>query len=307
MEIKTAGKLGYCTGVAQAIKQATAFGKRVGSNSIEPTKAYSLGALAHNEDVVKILQESNVEITWSSELKGGENIIIPAHGAGPKTYSRLDQLKCRVEDCTCQYVRKSQILVSELSMKGYDIVIFGDPQHQEVIGLTDWGEPHIKFVGGEKDLFTEQQGTKSLGLKREVVVVSQTTRDPERYAEFITMLMHNVGNDYKELRINNTICPIVAERIQLTKNLAGTVDLMIVVGSKKSANTMNLVEASSTVRRPWSPVLVANEKDVVSLSLLTEWIKHNPFREIGVTAGTSTPIEVVDGVIAILGRATNER
>ena len=312
VEIKTAGTLGYCVGVAQAIEKAVAFGQQT-------KKAFSLGTVAHNEGVVEMLRTFGVEPTTEDQLLGGENVIISAHGASPDTFEHLRSLNCISQDCTCQYVWKSQQMVEKLAVEGYDVVIFGDPRHQEVIGLRGWAHGGAMFIGGEQNLFTKEQGTANLHLGKRIGVVSQTTRDPQHYAEFISMLMHNLHNDYWEIRVANTICPIVANRIEQTKNLAKIVDLMLVVGSRESANTMNLAAASM---RDFVPnfdlppqqrtFIVANDRDEEAWKpvqlYLTNWFESDDIigqLHIGITAGTSTPQLVVDNVIAKVKELTN--
>jgi len=211
-------------------------------------------------------------------------------------------------------------MVQMLAAGGYDVIIFGDPNHQEVKGLVGWSKGKAKFVGGFHDPFTPGQDIKHLGLGKMVGVVSQTTKVPAMYADFCTTLVNHHINESQEVRILNTICPIVSQRIEATRQLASEVDVMIVVGSQESANTRNLetvcrqaITRSMPPFQPWSVALVQNELRVAEV--LSSWFQNNPkglrwcdmtFPRIGVTAGTSTPIEVVERVVAKLKELGHE-
>ncbi|KKM98788.1 hypothetical protein LCGC14_1154400 [marine sediment metagenome] len=298
--MKTPGKLGYCFGVSQAIEKAVAFAEENGPLN-------SLGPLAHNEDVVAYLREHRVTpITMEEVLSTavGMNVGITAHGAPPETYDTLKERGCQVLDCTCPIVRKAQAVVSQL-MDGFDVVIFGDPDHQEVLGLNGWAGG-AKFVGTFNDLFTAGQGYKRLGLGKRVGVISQTTQIPPLFVDFVTTVAHIIERErFQELRVFNTICPIVAARARKTNELAKRVDLMLVVGSLESANTANL----ATVAKPGAGadnVLIIQNADQVTAALGNWYAEAGfPSREavetsfrIGITAGTSTPIKTVNEVVA---------
>jgi 4-hydroxy-3-methylbut-2-enyl diphosphate reductase len=298
IEVRTAGKLGYCSGVSQAIKQAQQYGDKHGS-------VFSLGTVAHNEDVVALLKAHGVEPISPDRMEAGTHMVITAHGAPPDLYKKIEELGCEFLDCTCPIVKKAQQTVRNLAADLFDIVIFGDPEHQEIKGLVGWAFGHAKFVGHQNQLFTPGQNHKALGLGKRIGVVSQTTKVPADYADFISTLVNYHIEGFWELRIYDTICPIVATRVNDTFNLAQEVDMMFVVGSKESANTRNLervcrqgITRVKGLIEPWAVNLVQNEDQVNEA--LAEFFNENDiaFPKIGVTAGTSTPIEVVAKVVA---------
>jgi 4-hydroxy-3-methylbut-2-enyl diphosphate reductase len=286
IEVKTAGELGYCSGVSRAIDKAIKAAKGKGD-------LHTLGTLAHNEVVVDFLEKHSVFPLPQGHIPVGCNIAITAHGAPPETYDRLKKLACQVVDCTCPIVKKAQIVVRDLASDKFDIVIFGEPEHQEVRGLVGWAMGHTKFVGDQRGLFTPGQEHKELDLGKRVGVVSQTTKSPADYADFIDTVVRHHLEGFQELKVLNTICPIVAERIAATRKLAGEVDMMFVVGSKESANTRNLERACLQALEPFKIKLIQNETQVEDA--LNEYVSR-----VGVTAGTSTPIEVVEGVIEVI-------
>lgn len=297
IEVRTVGKLGYCSGVSQAIEKAIEYGDKNG-------KVYSLGTVAHNEEVVELLRQHGVEPISVEDMKPGTCVVITAHGAPPELYEKISKLGCASLDCTCPIVKKAQDVVRNLAGDEFDIIIFGDPDHQEVKGLVGWAMGYTKFVGNFNQLFTPGQDHRTLWLGKWVGVVSQTTKVPSDYADFISTLANHHIEGFQELRVFNTICPIVATRVNDTRKLASEVDMMFVVGSKGSANTRNLervcrqaITLAKGIVEPWAVNLVQKEDQVGQA--LAEWYRENAmaFPKVGVTAGTSTPIEVVDAVV----------
>lgn len=287
-KVRMAGPLGYCFGVSQAIDKAVKFAEEKGT-------LYSLGTLAHNEVVVAYLLEHNVKPITKDEVTKGMNVAITAHGAPPELYHHLEDMGCMILDCTCPIVNKAQRVVSQ-QLDGFDIVIFGDPDHQEVIGLQGWAKD-AKFVGNFNDLFTPTQDFKRLNLGRRVGIISQTTKIPSQFADFVTTLINHNLERLAEVRVVNTICPIVTARVHETRKLSKDVDIMFVVGSQESANTKNLAD----VARPGVDsqfVYIVQSTDQVG-SALSDWFVENEYviPRVGVTAGTSTPIEVVKEVV----------
>ncbi len=307
IEVRTVGKLGYCSGVSQAIKKAIESGDKHGH-------IYSLGTVAHNEEVVALLKEHGVHPIMDSEWwlsikkpRGERYVVITAHGADPDTHYRLGKMGCVLINCTCPIVRKAQEAVMKLAESKFDIVIFGDPEHQEVKGLVGWAKDGVgwskgncKFVGDQRALFTPGEQHKKLKLGKKVGIVSQTTKSPADYADFIDTVVRHHLEGFQELRVLNTICPIVAERIAETRKLAGEVDMMFVVGSKESANTRNLEKACLSAIQPYNIKLIQNETQVEGA--LDEFLfrENNLPAFVGITAGTSTPIEVVERVIEVI-------
>lgn len=332
VNVRTAGELGYCFGVNQAIEKAIRYADEHGG------RLYTLGTLAHNEHVVEYLRSHGVGPAgfnsmgelWALEgvrLGGQVNVAITAHGAPPQLYKKLTNLN--VLDCTCPIVRKAQEVVSQ-RLDDFDILIFGDPNHQEVIGLVGWAEDKVRFVGKFNDLFTAGQDFKSLNLGKKVAVISQTTNVPSMFADFVTAFLNRHIEQIEEFRVINTICPIVAARVNETRKLAKKVDMMLVVGSKGSANTRNLetICRQSKVPRypgPWtdltvrpSDVALVQDEGQVEDAILPWFQRANitddkgdvvqefpsgpdltgkDLPDIGVTGGTSTPIEVVERVV----------
>lgn len=298
IRVRTAGKLGYCFGVSQAIEKAVKFSEENGP-------LYSLGPLAHNEVVVAYLRTHNVKPITEDEVTEGMNVAITAHGAPPATSRQLEAKGCRILDCTCPIVRRAQKVASQ-QLDGFDIVIFGDPDHQEVIGLNGWANG-AKFVGNFSDLFTPSQDFKQLKLGRKIGIISQTTKIPSAFSDFVATMVNRFLGNFQELRVFNTICPIVSARVNETRKLSSEVDMMFVVGSQESANTQNLADvAKPGVGSQF--VYIVQDTDQIGPAL-SDWFVENEmaFPRVGVTGGTSTPIEVVQEVVTKLKELLYER
>jgi len=296
--VSTAGELGYCFGVSQAIDKAIKYAEEHG-------KVYSWGTLAHNEHVVDLLRQHGVEPVSTTAFINVSQVAITAHGAPPKLYEQFKESGLHVLDCTCPIVRKAQKVVSQ-NMDGFDILIFGDPDHQEVIGLSGWANG-AKFVGNFKDLFTPDQDYKQLGIGDKIGIISQTTKIPSQFADFVSTVVNHFLGNFKELRVFNTICPIVSARVNETIKLSNEVDMMFVVGSQESANTKNLADVAKPGVGP-EFVHIVQDVDQVG-EALSDWYVENDmaFPRVGITAGTSTPIEVVKDVETKLKELLYER
>ena len=298
LRVRTAGRLGYCFGVSQAIDKAIKYAGEHG-------KVYSWGTLAHNENVVDLLRRHGVEPIKAEDFDSVSHVAITAHGAPPELYKRFEDAGLHILDCTCPIVRRAQKVVGQ-QLDGFNIIIFGDPDHQEVIGLNGWAKG-AKFVGNFNDLFTPSQDFKKLKLGRKVGIISQTTQIPSMFADFVVTLVNRHVGEFSELRVLNTICPIVAQRIEDTRKLAQEVDIMLVVGSQESANTKNLAD----VARPGVGsdfVYIVQDVDQVR-EALSNWFVENDmaFPRVGVTGGTSTPLAVVKDVVTKLKEMLYER
>jgi len=300
MKVKIAPNLGYCSGVAHAIEKAIDYAKEHG-------KVSSIGTIAHNEAVVERLRSYGIEPIKPEHIQPGTHVAITAHGSPPWVYDRIVALRCQYLDCTCPIVRRAQEAAASLHNEGLDILIFGDPKHQEVRGLQGHGGLSVKYVGNWANLFDSPPGPPGrLELGEKVGVISQTTQIPTKFFDFVGTLAYNHIAGVKELRIINTICPIVAKRIEEAENLAEQVDIMFVVGSAESANTQNLATVCKAAQfklptKHWAVFIVQNPTQVEGAIWECKMAALNGIRpspnSAGVTAGTSTPIEMVEAVV----------
>ena len=277
MPIQVAAHAGFCTGVSRAINQAAKVAQQARE---EGFKAYSLGELIHNSGVVQSLKDQGLmPVNTPQEAKGGY-LVIRSHGVSPEIIEECRLISEKVVDCTCIFVHHVHQLVLEFSQDGAPVIILGDPNHPEVMGIRGWchGEHYVIHHASQIAQLPETAS--------EALVVSQTTFPPSSWKE----LKEALENRFPRLHFKNTICRTTSLRQAEAEVLAKASDRMVVVGSKQSANTQKLVETC----RKWCPetYLVDGVADLAGYPM-------NPAKEmIGITAGASTPAwslkEVVD-------------
>ncbi|MCX5799895.1 MAG: 4-hydroxy-3-methylbut-2-enyl diphosphate reductase [Candidatus Eisenbacteria bacterium] len=276
MRVTVAPGSGFCFGVKRAI--------RLAERALEESKGpfYTLGELIHNPQVVGELENRGLRVANAiSEIERG-TVVIRCHGVSPGIIEEASKKKLRVVDATCPFVKKAQELASFLSGAGYWIVVVGDRGHPEVEAIAG-GLRKVSVVGTEAEALRLKKA-KKLG------VVAQTTQSFDTLSNIVSIL---VGKT-QELRVHNTTCETTSRRQAEALKLAGKVDVMVVVGGRKSANTARLYDiCRKRVRRTlW--VETAGE------------LKRSWFRgavHVGVTGGASTPDwlirEVADRIASI--------
>ena len=271
IRVKTAG---FCFGVKRAVKLAEDTGDK-----FKGKKIYTFGELIHNRDVVNDLENKGIKITENSNVKNSV-VILRSHGIEKNILENLEKNKNIIIDATCPYVKKIHKSVEKLNDEGYFIVIIGDKEHPEVKAIASYSkEDNFKIISSEKEIdinFFKKKG--------KIGIVAQTTQSLENFLNICKKII----TLKKEFKIYNTICDSTSIRQKETIEVAKKVDCMIVVGGKNSANTKRLYEISKELL---SNVYHIENKDELDLNLLKN------FNKIGVTAGASTPEEIIEGVI----------
>ncbi len=283
MQVKLAREMGFCFGVRRTLKQFDEMGE-------DPNGVYTLGTLVHNPQVVEDLRRRGVHVIGDLAAASGGTVTITAHGASPKSYEEAERRGLRLVDTTCPLVTKVQKIARDLYEAGHQVVVFGDANHQEVRGIVGWTEETALVSLDAKDLLPrliEKTRSKKRVPKR-ISVVSQTTQPAYRFKKFIAELVTLLPDDFRELQVHNTICDPTLDRQSAVIDLAQEVDVMIVVGGHESANTRHLAE-----------LCVEEGVDTHHIEwpeeLRPEWFEGH--QVAGVTAGASTPDEVIDEVV----------
>jgi ribosomal protein S1/(E)-4-hydroxy-3-methyl-but-2-enyl pyrophosphate reductase len=270
VDAQVAKNAGFCKGVRRAIE--------IAERASEKGNWYSLGPLVHNESVVEYLKKKGVKpIENIEELKPGSGIIIRAHGVPRQT---IDELKCRgfiIEDATCPLVKRIHDKVAALEAEGYSIVVFGDLYHPEVQGIVGWCESGGRVVADAKEAL-------NLPHIRKIGLVSQTTKNEQEFFSVAQALLSKT----KELLVCNTICPATHQRQESARDLSQQVDLMLVIGDKKSSNTRTLTQECR-----YSGVKTHQIHDVSEID--PRWLVG--VRKVGITAGASTPDWIIKEVL----------
>lgn len=281
MEIKIAKSAGFCYGVANAVKQV----EELVDNNSDGTVIQTLGPIIHNEYKVAQLEKRGVKIINApDEAPADSVVVIRAHGVTKEVYDTLVARNVRVIDGTCKYVKKIHDLVRKKSQEGYGIVVVGDKNHQEVIGVCGWAEGKAYVVGDVEDLNDEQlkllhDTTKGLCF------VAQTTITIEKWEKIIEISKKMFQNVIKF----DTICNATKMRQADAAHLAEQVDAMFIIGSKSSSNTLKLFEVCK--ERCEDTFLVESLSDVSPL-IIKKYLK------VGISAGASAPEEMIKEVIS---------
>lgn len=271
MKIEKAAELGFCTGVRRAIEMLESAARESGS-------LITLGPVVHNQRVTERLAELGIKAVDSADCINGETVAISSHGVGPSVVERLSSSGLRVIDTTCPFVRRAQVAARRLSEAGFFVVVFGDETHPEVQGVLGWAS------GG--GLATRE--VPELGrLPQRVGILSQTTQSYSGFIQFVSSFVEAYMAFVAELRVVNTICDATRKRQEAALDLARRVDMMLVVGSQRSANTRRLTEICSQVV-PTHLIGGAWEID-------PRWLQEH--QRIGVTAGASTPDVAIEEVL----------
>ena len=275
-EVILAKNAGFCFGVQRAVNEALKIQKEYNA------KIYTLGPLIHNNDVVKFLQENNIfsiELENIDNLNMGDVIVIRSHGVSEAVLEQLSKKQLTVLNATCPFVTNIQKKVKKYSKEGYHIVILGDENHPEVIGINGWCE--------DKAIITKD-GTFEGNIPQKICVVAQTTEKMKNWESTLKNL-----SSVKEVLAFNTICSATEARQKSTNKISKEADAMIVVGGKNSSNTTKLYEIAKENCK--NTIHIENVKE-----LPLNFINNNHIKKIGVTAGASTPDWIIREVLDIM-------
>jgi len=273
VKIIKATHLGMCFGVRDAIALALQETQK-GPISI-------LGELVHNPQVNQTLRENQVKIHSNLDTVSTPSVMISAHGASQSRISLVKERGYNVVEATCPLVKFAHRMLSELVKEGCHPIIIGKVDHVEVRGMTE-DLANYDVVLNEDDL---------LGLKEhpKFGVIAQTTQPIQRVRALIDLLKNRFPRS--EIRFRDTVCQPTKQRQQAAIDLAKQSDVMVVIGGVNSNNTKELVATCSQYCN--SVIQIQSAQD-----LKPHWFYNA--QTIGITAGTSTPDEVINGVEAWL-------
>ena len=275
MEINLAKTAGFCFGVKRAIKMAL-------ETAEKDTPIEMLGDIVHNEEVIK--QVSGKGIQKVSHISSGKEkiLIIRAHGAEKKIFEDAEKLGYSIVDATCPMVTEIHNIVKKMENNGYKIIIIGDENHAEVKGIA--GQLSEKpFIISSKDSIPYQETNQ---IKKAAIVI-QSTQMIENAEGIHEALKSHIA----ELKFFNTICKTTKSKQAEIKTLPLENDVVIIIGSKTSANTNRLYQISKSLNENTYQVMSEKEID-------PSWFKGA--RKVGVSAGASTPDEAIEKVVNYL-------
>lgn len=293
-KIVVAQELGYCWGVRRALDIIEDASSR--EHPIAP-----IGDIIHNPQVVERLRERGVEGATSVDEargRGFQRVAITAHGMGPHLAIEADTNGMELVDTTCPLVIKVQRLAQKLVRQGYFLVVYGDSWHPEVKGVLAWANTSKSCAAKHiEDLpWNAARGEKGEGKiapPRKVALVSQTTKNIAELMAFSNELQRMVMPEGGEFRLCNTICEPTTERQNALKTLAEQVHLILAIGGKKSSNTARLAEVG--IQQGVQSYHIESAEDIRD-----EWLQELGDGNVGITAGASTPDDVIEQVVAWL-------
>lgn len=276
-EIILAKTAGFCFGVDRAVKTVTGLldaGKRVAT----------LGPIIHNPQLVSELESRGTRIVSSpSEIEEGETLVIRSHGVPRVVTDEAERLKVDYIDATCPFVAKIHKIVADAGDNGRTVLIAGDPEHKEVVGIVG----HCK---GANFVFGDERALEALvknGILKDdtpVTAVSQTTFNLDLWKK----CQKTLKKVYTNAIIFDTICNATAKRQEEAGELARKCDVMIVIGGKHSSNTRKLAQVCSGVCKRTVLLETADELTAGDIAGACR---------IGVVAGASTPSGIIKEVL----------
>ena len=271
---------GFCYGVKRAVETV----KKLKADNPDKNICI-LGELIHNTQVIQELDEMGIKTIDELPEKGDGICVIRSHGASPEVFENIKNAGFEIVDLTCLDVKKVQQQAIELAKEGYFLVIVGKSEHPEVVAIKANAELWSKNVVVASTPEKLEEYKESIKKHKKVGVVVQTTQRVDNLKAIVDYLIPLS----KELHIANTICSSTSMRQTEAKELAQESDLMIVVGSKKSANTTHLAEI---LKDYCKTIHIENDRELINYKELIENAK-----DIGITAGASTPQSVIEKVV----------
>jgi len=271
MRIRIADHSGFCFGVKRAIKIAREIRKQ------RKGKVLTFGDLIHNRRVVEELKREGIDsVDDISKISEG-TVIIRSHGVSPAIIKQLKEKQVEIIDATCPFVKRIQNLAKKLVEENYELIIVGDPNHPEIRAL-------IGYTDGKGIIINSIQEIQGLKKKSKRAIIAQSTQN----IGFFKEIVFNFIEITEELRVFNTICDSMRIRQKSTSELASQVDVMFIIGDRKSSNTNKLFKIAKEIQP--RTYFIESENDI-------KFEMINSFEEIGISAGASTPQELIDAVI----------
>ncbi len=281
LRIEKAAGIGLCFGVKRAIDiLEKAAGKHDGVET--------LGAVVHNQQVLQKLAEIGVRVIRGLDDIQGDTVAIGTHGVSPQLETEIRARHINVINTTCPFVHRAQVAARKLAKAGFFVIIYGNANHPEVRGVLGW-------ANGQGEAMLDDRFIANFDpLPRRLGVLSQTTQIPAHFTKFVKKLIDSALTKDSELRVIDTICHDIRQRQAAALELAGRVDLMLVVGSHTSANTNCLARLCAQVTRTY----LVETADKIQPS----WLQGQ--HHIGITAGASTGEATINEVVTRLEAIT---
>lgn len=293
MEIVIDDRSGFCFGVVSAIRKA-----EEGLSAGEPV--YTLGDIVHNKMEMQRLERCGLRRASEDELDAlaGSRVLIRAHGAPPRLFSRAKESGVELIDATCPVVAKLQELVRHaydvMEPKGGQVVILGKKGHAEVVGLSGQIDDKAIVIETVEDLI------RDVDPSRPIYMISQTTKSPELFARVSDAIYDMVpgGRSNGDVIIKDTICRQVSGRYDHLKEFAGRFDAVLFVSGAESSNGKALYEMCRSVNEATYKIESAEDVD-------PSWLEG--VESVGICGATSTPKWLMEQVAGYVRDIASDR
>ncbi len=276
MEIEISKFNGFCSGVRIAVDKAEKILN-------EEKKLYSYGEIIHNKDVVDKLEKRGMIVVNDVPPANDAKLLIRTHGVGKKVLEKLKKNNIEVIDATCVKVKKIHKIVEEYKNKGYDIIIVGDKNHPEVLGILGWCNDDALIIDSPEGLLS-----LNINYNKKYCLVSQTTFNTVIFNKILEVINKN---GFTNIEVYNTICDATRKRQEACVDLASKCNVMLIIGGKNSSNTKKLYELSK--KSCPKTFLIENYREIPYNYIDKKTI-------VGVSAGASAPDWIIEEVINML-------
>jgi 4-hydroxy-3-methylbut-2-enyl diphosphate reductase len=273
MRIEKTAKIGFCFGVKRAIDIVDRIARERGG-------VETLGAVVHNQQVLKRLADLGVNVVKDVDDIHNNTVVIGAHGVSPQVVEELQTRHIEIIDTTCPFVRRAQVAAQRLAESDFLVIIYGEANHTEVKGILGWAKGKGVATLDEKFITSLDPLPHRLG------VLSQTTQIPAHFTEFVKKLIDSTFTKDSELRIIDSICHDIRQRQAAAVKLASKVDLMLVIGGHNSANTNRIAQLCSMITKTY---LIETAEEIQP-----SWLQGQS--HLGITAGASTDAQTINEV-----------
>jgi len=281
MKILLASEIGFCFGVKRAVNMVERLLNEVG-------KVYVVGSLIHNSLEMRRLERKGLKaVSDPEEVPQGAFAVVRSHGLKREEIELLVRRKVKLVDTTCPFVKRVRDVAQNLIREGYEVLLYGDPDHPEVQGLMSYLEGNVFVLRDERDL-------DFISISDKIGLVSQTTQELDAFLKIAV----DLSGRAKEVRMVNTICNATIKRRRAVKDILSLSDALLVIGGKNSANTKKLVDLSKRYFKDRTYHIEFPKE------LSGRWFEG--VGVLGVVSGASTPDWQVKVVLAILKKYGGE-
>lgn len=270
---------GFCAGVKSSLKAVEKALKDFGP------PIYVKHEIVHNKSVLRDLSEKGIVFAEDIEdIPVGSTFVISAHGVSPDLQKKAEEKRFKIVDATCPVVKKIHKMASELSSKGFKIILIGHRNHPEIIGITGYISGEFQIVENRGDL-----EKVSFGKSNRIAVITQTTLN----FDDTTLLIDDIKKKFPELhpRSKSNICYATRDRQDAVRRISEESDIVLIIGSANSSNSNRLRETA--LKKCPRSFLIENKDEVTDEMLANA-------STVGISAGASAPEYLVEELVEML-------